>query len=70
MNLANCNSPFSTLRQVYPICCQQVWHHVAQPMGKTPEIVLVTSVMDPGIDLLGLHASFLIISSNWKDREE
>lgn len=63
MNLSNCNSAFFTLRQVYPICCQQVWCNAAQPVVKTSEIVFVAPVMDPDIDLLGLHVSFLVISS-------
>ncbi|KAK4824378.1 hypothetical protein QYF61_014038 [Mycteria americana] len=55
--------------QVYPICHQQAWCHVHRPMIKKPDVLLVTAGSEPGIDLLALPVSFLIIPCNWKDRE-
>jgi len=39
-------------------------------MIKKTKILLVTSGLEPGIDLLALPISSLIIPCNWKDRRE
>ncbi|KAK4819171.1 hypothetical protein QYF61_025986 [Mycteria americana] len=39
-------------------------------MIKNPKILPVTPGSEPGIDLLALPASSLIIPCNWKDRQE
>ena len=70
MNKLLCEYAFPSLRQGYPVCCQQAGCCVDRPMIKNPKILLVTSGSEPGIDLLTLPISSLIIPCNWKDSRE